>query len=278
MSTGGGLGDWLRASTRPRLLGILLILLAGAALCIRLGAWQLDRAQERGDQAAAMAEAARENAEAVPLADVVAPQTSFTQDMVGAHVRATGEYVAEEQFFVAGRELDGSEGYYLLSAFAVDSAGGAVLPVVRGWVSEPDPDYLQVPAGTVQLTGYLAGSEAATRGLDPALPTGAEIGLISPAQLVNLWGGPMYSGQLRLQAQEPAAETGPLAAIEPVGPPVIEDAGLNLRNLAYAAEWWIFGGFALVLWWRMVRDEVRHIRAERTAPPAAEPAEVPESV
>ena len=28
------------------------------------------------------------------------------------------------------------------------------------------------------------------------------------------------------------------------------------RNLAYAIEWWIFGAFALFLWWRFVRDAV----------------------
>lgn len=252
-----------------------MILLAGAALCIRLGAWQLDRAQERGDRAAAVEQAAREGAEAVPLTGMIDPQTGFTQEMVGAHVRVVGEYVPEQQFFVAGRDLDGTEGYYLLNAFAVADTDGAVLPVVRGWVPDADPGYLEVPTGQVELTGYLAGSEAVTSGLDPDLPTGAQIGLISSAQLVNVWGGPMYAGQLRLGAQDPPAATGGLPAIEPVGPPVIEDAGLNLRNLAYAAEWWIFGGFALVLWWRMVRDEVRHIRDERAAAASGGPPTTP---
>ena len=269
MATGGGFGDWLRAGTRPRLLGILVILLAGAALCIRLGAWQLDRAQERGEQAAALEQSAHEDVDPVPLGDVVAPQAGFTQEMVGRHVTVTGQYVPDQQFFIDGRDHEGVDGYYLLSAFAVTDADDALLPVVRGWVSEPDPGYLAVPDGEVRLTGFVAGSDAATSGLDPDLPTGAEIGLVSPAQLVNVWGGPMYSGQLRVQAQDPAPTTGTLPAIEPVGPPVIENAGLNIRNLAYAAEWWIFGGFALILWWRMVRDEVRHLRKERSAVAAA---------
>ena len=260
-----------------------MILLAGAALCIRLGAWQLDRAQERGEQAAAVEQAAQEGADPVALAEVVAPQSGFTQSMVGMHVQVVGQYAPEKQFFVAGRELDGTDGYYLLSAFEVDGTGGAVLPVVRGWVPEADPAYLEAPAGQVELTGYLAGSEAVTGGLDPDLPTGAQVGLVSAAQLVNVWGGPMYAGQLRLGAEDPPAATGALAAIEPIGPPVIEDAGLNLRNLAYAAEWWIFGGFALVLWWRMVRDEVRHLREERATAavkraPADQASEVHEGV
>lgn len=271
MKEGGGIGDWFRAGTSLRLLGILLLLAAGAALCIRLGAWQIDRAYQRADDSAAAEQAALENAEPEPLSTVVAPQTGFTQDMVGVHVRLSGQYVPEEQFFVTGREHDGQNGYWVVSAFRVDldtreadtdgMPDAATMPVVRGWVSEPDPGYLEVPPGEVDLTGYLAGPEAATVGLDPDIETGERIDVVSPGQLVNVWDGPMYSGHLRADDQQPVAASGTVP--ERIGPPVTEDAGLNIRNLAYAAEWWIFGGFALVLWWRMVRDEVRHIRTER---------------
>ena len=27
-----------------------------------------------------------------------------------------------------------------------------------------------------------------------------------------------------------------------------------MRNLLYALEWWVFGGFAVFIWWRYVRD------------------------
>src|SRR5699024_204787 len=123
--------------------------------------------------------------------------------------------------------------------------------------------YLDVPDGEVELTGFLAASDPAEAGLDPQIQTGAHVRAVSPAQLVNIWGGPMYSRQLRVEAQEPAGAYGSLPESVDQVPPVYEDAGLNLRNVAYAAEWWIFGGFALVLWWRMVRDEVHHIRRER---------------
>ena len=32
-----------------------------------------------------------------------------------------------------------------------------------------------------------------------------------------------------------------------------------LRNLLYAFEWWVFGGFAVYLWWRWCRDEVTRV-------------------
>lgn len=284
MKEGGGIGDWFRAGTRLRLLGILVLLLAGAALCIRLGAWQLDRAHERSAESTSAEEAALAQAEPEPLSSVVTPQVSFTQNMVGDHVELSGHYLPEKQFFVSGRQHDGEDGYWILSAFQVDVSSGsddadgaddadgvdgadspqqAIMPVVRGWVSQPDPAYLDVPDGEVELTGFLAASDPAEAGLDPQIQTGAHVSAVSPAQLVNIWGGPMYSGPLRAEAQEPAGAFGALPEPEHLGPPVTEDTGLNIRNLAYAAEWWIFGGFALVLWWRMVRDEVHHIRRER---------------
>lgn len=30
----------------------------------------------------------------------------------------------------------------------------------------------------------------------------------------------------------------------------------GLRHLAYALQWWVFAGFAVFLWWRMVRAEM----------------------
>src|SRR5690606_39900963 len=75
----GGVRDWLRAATTPRMLGIFALLLVGAVVCVRLGAWQIDRAVGAAERQAAIAQAARGQAPPVPMADVGAPQTSFTQ-------------------------------------------------------------------------------------------------------------------------------------------------------------------------------------------------------
>ena len=37
-------------------------------------------------------------------------------------------------------------------------------------------------------------------------------------------------------------------------PPPSKEVSLNLLNIFYAIEWVIFGGFAIFLWWRLVRD------------------------
>lgn len=253
--------EWLRAATTPRLLGIFVLLLVGAVVCVRLGAWQIDRALNTAEQQAAIDQATREDATPVLLADVVEPQTSFNQGMVGTRVELAGRWEPELTYWVPDRELDGVDGYLLLTAFRED-ATGALMPVVRGWVADKDERYLQLPSGQTTVLGFLDGSDAAEQGP----PSGDEIEGVSAAQLVNAWGAPIYSGQLILIAASPAAggpgaEVTGAGSIQAMPPPALPIAGgLNLRNLLYAVEWFVFGGFALFLWWRMVRDEARHQR------------------
>lgn len=268
----GWVRDWLRAAITPRMLGIFALLLVGAVVCVRLGAWQIDRAVGAAERQAAIEQAAREDDPPVPIADVVAPQTSFTQAMVGTRVEVMGSWEPELSYWVPDRELEGATGYLLLAAFREESTG-ALLPVLRGWVPEKDPAYLELPAGTVTVMGFLDGCEAAEEAAQP----GDEIDSINAGVLVNAWGGPIYSGYVILVSADPSggapgsAPAG-LAAVEPMPPPMLPTGGLNLRNLLYAAEWFVFGGFALFLWGRMVRDEVRVLRAERARQPQPEPA------
>lgn len=257
---------WLRAASRPRMLLVLLVLLAAAAVCARLGVWQLDRAEIRGASEAAERRAAQAAARPVGLGTVLAPQTTFRGELVGRHVAARGTYEPDGQLLVEGRAVDGRTGYLVLTPLRVHDAdpggagvggGGAasadgdpVLPVVRGWVAVPDDaDALAVPEGEVTVSGYLQASEGAGDGGSGPGRTDA----ISSATLVNEWGGPIWSGYLVLTGSEP----GQGDALTLLPPPTRSGSGLNVQNLAYAAQWWIFGGFALVLWFRLVRDEAQ---------------------
>ena len=235
----------LRAAVRPRMLLLLVLLLAAAALCARLGAWQLDRAQVHGTAEADRRTAALVAAPAVPLADVLVPQTTFTGDLVGRKVAVTGTYDADGQLLVTGRAHDGATGLLVLTPLS--TTDGAVLPVVRGWVATP-ADADTPPDGTVEVTGYLQSSEQAGAGV-----VDARTDAISSAELLNSWGGPIYTGYLVVSSSDPA-QAGSVALLDP---PSVPGAGLNIQNLAYAAQWWIFGAFAVLLWLRLVRDEAR---------------------
>ncbi|AEG43517.1 SURF1 family protein [Isoptericola variabilis] len=256
-------------ATQPRMIGILLLLLLAAAVCARLGVWQLDRAYERAQLAAQQeaAEALAAGPEGVGV--LLPPQTSFPGELVGREVWVTGTYEAAGQVLVAGRALEGRTGYLVLTPLRVsdDGTGGAswaslsgppVVPVVRGWVASPeDGAGLAVPEGEVRVTGWLQASEATSDAPVPDNPGGPPLtDAISTGALVNDWGGPIYSGYVVLTSSEPgqvaAADGGPA----PLPRPVIEGGdGVNLQNVFYALQWWVFGLFAVALWVRLVRDE-----------------------
>ena len=235
----------LRAAFRPRMLLLLVLLLAAAALCARLGVWQLDRAQVHGAAAAERRTAELVAAPAVPLADELAPQTTFTGALVGRKVSVTGTYDAAGQLLVTGRAHDGVTGLLVLTPLR--TAAGDVLPVVRGWVATP-ADADAPPTGTVDLTGYLQASEEAGDGIADGRTDG-----ISSAELLNAWGGPIYTGYLVVSSSDPVQAS----SVVLLDPPTKPGSGLNIQNLAYAAQWWIFGAFAVLLWLRLARDEAR---------------------
>jgi DNA-binding transcriptional regulator of glucitol operon len=57
---------------------------------------------------------------------------------------------------------------------------------------------------------------------------------------------------------------------------VSEHKHFSIQNFGYAIQWWLFTAFALLLWWRVLRDAARRraIPAE-TSETLAEPTPVP---
>ncbi|MNP68476.1 hypothetical protein D3C76_1644370 [compost metagenome] len=66
-----------------------------------------------------------------------------------------------------------------------------------------------------------------------------------------MWGGPIWTGYAVLTSSDPAQDAG----IELLPPPTRSGTGLNIQNLGYAAQWFVFGGFAVFLWVRLLKDE-----------------------
>ncbi len=252
----------LRAATRPRMLVLLAVLLLAAMVCARLGMWQLDRAEVRGGDSAAQEQAQREAQEPKDIGDVLAPQTTFTGGLVGQQGGARGSYEPDGQLLVVERAIGEETGYLVLTPLRVsdtlpstpgDDAGepAPVLPVVRGWVADPaDAAALAVPTGEVTVTGRLQASEGPGLGGQPA----GQIDAISSAELLGFWAGPIWTGYVVLADAAPA-DAAHDAGLELLPAPTRAGSGLNIQNLAYAAQWWIFGGFALFVWVRLVRDE-----------------------
>lgn len=254
---------FLQVARQPRMIGLLLVFVLAAVVCGRLGTWQLDRAYERAELAAQ--QEAAEVAAAGPswLGDVLAPQESFPGELVGREVRVAGTFDPSDTLLVPGRALEGNSGYLVLTPFRVsdDGTGGGswaelsgapVLAVVQGWVPAPaDAEALILPEGEVTLTGWLQAGES-TSGSAAVVDGRTE--QIALSALVNEWGGPIYTGYLVATQGPGSPESGGVAALP--RPTLDGGSGANLQNVFYALQWWLFGGFAVLLWIRLVRDEM----------------------
>ncbi|MPY62741.1 SURF1 family protein [Streptomyces spongiae] len=237
----------------PRWWGINVFVLLAIPFCLFMGSWQLGRFEERMDShrtAGEQAESAK-HAAARPL-DALLPVDKETS---GRQTTATGRY--GKQLLVPDRELDETRGYYVLTLLRTDD--GKALPVVRGWLPG-DADPAKAPAapkGEVTVTGALQASETpGSNGVSAAggLPAG-QTGAISAASLVNLVPYEVYDAWITLNKGDSGMKAVPAAAAQ--------DTGLDLKafqNLGYTGEWFVFAGFVVFMWFRLLRREVEFVR------------------
>ena len=109
----------------------LLFALVAAAVCVRLGFWQLDRLAERRAHNATVMQ--RAHAEPVRVDELRADTTGLRY----RRVRLAGQYDFEHEIALTGRSRDGSPGVHLITPLLLPDSEGAVL-VNRGWVYSPD--------------------------------------------------------------------------------------------------------------------------------------------
>lgn len=254
----------------PRWWGINVFVLLAIPFCVFMGSWQLSRFEARVDDhrsAKEQAESARTQA-ARPLAELLPVDKSTS----GRRTTATGHY--GKQLLVPGRQLDGRDGYYVLTLLRTD--GGKALPVVRGWLPG-DADSAKAPkppAGRVTVTGTLQASETpGDNGVSAqgGLPAG-QTSAISAASLVNLVPYDLYDAWVTLDTADSGMTAVPATAAA--------DTGLDLKafqNLGYTGEWFVFAGFVVFMWFRLLRREVEFARDAELGILPEEPGESGES-
>ncbi|MFJ9529710.1 SURF1 family protein [Streptomyces sp. SID5594] len=241
----------------PRWWGINLFVVLAIPFCVFMGTWQLGRFEDRVQSHEQAEKAPDPSTRAAKPLDELLPVDKVTS---GRPAIATGTYA--DQFLVPGRELDERRGFYVLSLLRTEE--GKALPVVRGWLpgtagSVPVP---AAPQGEVTVTGDLQASEnihsdgVDTRG---GLPAG-QLGMISAASLVNLVDYDVYDAWVTLPEAEAGGAGG---ALKPVPAAAPQGSGLDLKafqNLGYTGEWFVFAGFVLFMWFRLVRREAEAVR------------------
>jgi cytochrome oxidase assembly protein ShyY1 len=238
-----------------------LLALAAAVL---LGIWQYGVWQHgREDQTTALIDAAPR-----PLSRVLSADEAFPADAVGRPVGFTGRWLPRSTVYVADRSLHGRRGVWAVTPVAVcpatDASGcriGSAILVVRGWSpsvhAAPTP-----PRGAVRVTGWLQPAEGS--GVSDPHPGDDVIPDLRVADAIQHVDQDLYGGYVIARTVRPTDRAGStvgpgsLEAVTPASLPKA-DTSTSLRNLLYALEWWVFGGFALYAWWRWCRDEVSRV-------------------
>jgi len=237
------------AGPRSRRIALLIASIGVAAICVRLGIWQLDRLDER--------RARNDEIEiglAAPPAPAVAVLAGPAADAAYRRVESSGTYLAEGELLLYGRPLDGRPGDHVLTPLVLED--GTVLVVDRGWVpfdaDRPAPTVgaEAAPTGEVAVSGVLLPSEEGE-----AFPTGdtAEASTVHAVAIPALsehTGRPLAPLYLLLDAQEPSQSGG---LPEPAPLPAREEG----PHMSYAIQWFSFALIALVGYGVLARRDRR---------------------
>jgi len=228
---------------RPRWIAALIFALAIAASFAALGQWQLSRSLQGG-------EITEKQSEAVVELDAVATaQEPLDFVTTGQTVTFTAELVPGDYVVLSDRRNSAGTGYWVVGHGVEPS--GASIAIALGWAASTDAAAsaiadLEASPPTSTVTGRLLPTESPQQsdfeeGVRSALAV---------SELVNVWAeapGGTYGGYV-VSFDAPAG----LVAID--SPPPSTEVSLNLLNVFYAVEWVVFAGFAVFLWYRLVRD------------------------
>lgn len=234
--------------------GIVAATVVVVAVCAALGWWQWTRASQHAISVAPEP--------TVPLADVLSPATKASQ-AVGRQVSVSGEWADQDAVVVRGRHVEGEPADVLVRALVVDAAHTgtgqpATLTVMVGWRPAGSFDGPAPAPGSVELTGYLRAPEEATAGSPTpgTVPGVVYTDTVSPSEFAQDWPSPLYSAVLSTYEGD--------EMWRPLPPPPPETT-INFRSAAYALEWWLFGGFAVFIAWRALRDNRSTVEQEESA-------------
>lgn len=241
----------------PRFWGGHLLMVFCVAIALGLGLWQLHAWQARREAA----KVDLTNARPVALSSLMGGDDPFPGKALGQPVEFSGHWLAKGTVYISGRVREGRDGYWVVSPLLVDGTRSA-MPVVRGWSPKPTA---AAATGAADVTGWLQAGEG--QGLVDPDPNDDVLPEMRIASLVQHVDADLYSGYV-IGRSFKAGGAPPGAGLAPVtpaqAPPVSSTTAL--RNFLYAIEWWVFGFFALFVWFRWCRDSL--------APPEQEAAPV----
>ena len=192
----------------------LLAAVVIAAICVRLGLWQLDRLEQRKARNAAIEGAFREPP--IPAERALNDSMSRFRRII-----ASGRWDYSRETTVSGRTHNGSPGVHIVTPLMVEDTIDIL--VNRGWVYSPD-------ARTADLSRWHEGDRGELVGYVDELPSSIRGSGRPPLYVVAL------------------ADSGPPSA-EAAGRPVrlpVPAFGDRGPHLNYAVQWFSFAAIALI--------------------------------
>jgi len=247
-----------RFALRPVWILSHLFAIGAIVAFVLLGAWQLDRHDQRAERNATVEE--RTALPAVPLADALTEggcpewpdcSSGAADDLRFRNVSAEGTY-GQEVLLVDNRSKDGLPGAWVLAPLQLDD--GSVLVVNRGFqfndaasgAVEPPPS----PAGTVAVQGYVAvweGGSCGVRTDDSGDPVG--MACLREDAAETAFGADVLPVVVQAQLSEPADA----AVLDPVPLPEL-DAG---PHRSYAVQWFTFATLAAIVYPLILRRKAK---------------------
>ena len=237
--------------TRGGIVGTIAVFVV-AAVCLRLGLWQLDRRDQRLERNAAIAE--RQAATPIALTSVPLDTAGLTD----RRASASGLYDNARAFVLGGRSLAGTPGVHVFSPLRLGS--GAVL-VNRGWFPSLD-------AATADLGALAVDTVVTVTGVLVPLPaTGAgapgegfhDRWFRLDAEPVRAqYPYPVSPLYLQLVSAEGEAQRAAMSG-RPAGPIPLPAPSLDAGpHLSYALQWFGFAAIFVVGWAALVMGRGRN--------------------
>jgi hypothetical protein len=234
--------SFFKLATQPKWIGALLLALMVAAIFGALGQWQLDRTFTKDD-----------------------PKTNTSNSSL-ALVHKQLFLDTKNTFIIDGRVQNGTTGYWLLMNATDENQVSTTLAL--GWV-EKLATAERLRSGLMEMMQAeafldVAGYPLPTEGPQPAdaakpyllksVALGQLINLYSPERPIK--SSPEY---LAVSAESVMFSDNDL---KPIQVTYRDAERVNWLSAFYFLEWILFAGFAVFLWWRLVRDEQIRLAAE----------------
>ncbi len=214
--------------------GGAVVALLLAALCVRLGIWQLHRLHERRARNASVA-----SARALPPIEL--PARGIASDSLAERrVRARGVYDWEHEHVWHARTYQGAPGVTLVTPLRL--ADGSWLLVDRGWAPSADAYHVDRPHFREADTAVIAGlAEAAPR----------DRGDADPRRLADSLGGAVLPIVVQLVPGDSSGHL-PLGLVRWPAPDLDEGP-----HLSYTVQWFSFAVIILVGTVILLRKQAR---------------------